>query len=74
MGISWASAGAAPWWVWAGAVGLQQSCSLSCAFPTLERCAQWQSPGLAAGDPRECFHSVWEGTCTFSQGHGTLGL
>lgn len=38
----------------------------SCDFPTLEGYSQWQSPGLAAGNPRECFHSVWEGTCAFS--------
>lgn len=38
----------------------------SCDFPTLEGYSQWHSPGLAAGNPRECFHSVWEGTCAFS--------
>lgn len=27
-----------------------------------------QSPAVAAGNPRECFHWVWEGTCAFSPG------
>lgn len=61
-----------------GALEGQRCCSRAFPhgrdFPTVERCLQWQSPGVAAGNHREGFLSVWEGTRAFSRGYSVLGL
>lgn len=50
------------------------SSSLELRIPNHGETFPGESPGVAAGNPRECSHSVWEGTCAFSRGHGAVGL